>query len=412
MNAAGTIALDRQPAHAAAGRELEARVTKGRPLIMLGLLAGTWALARAVLWETPFPQMPTALEPMSAQIFAAEAATAEQAEPKEATEKVSAQASAMSSAPQLNPPAYWTIEAHSRSVDAPLLMLASSTEVRVQTAAPHQLMWMAAMAYMPVPRVDRGANVPPSNAHALTSQPKILAIARKADANRWSLDAWTFWRQGSGSPLVALGEAPSYGASQAGAVLRYELQPSNARRPRAYLRAYSSLEGRKEQEVAAGLSARLLPQLPLRLHAEARGLRSAAGAAGQSTGTASGRRLSTRAAAFVTTELPTARLPAGLTAEAYGQAGYVTGKNSTAFADGQAHILREIASFDLAKIEVGGAAFAGAQKGVHRVDIGPAMRVNLSLGETQARLSASYRAKVAGDAQPGSGVAVALSTRF
>ncbi|MEP1605831.1 MAG: hypothetical protein ABJJ48_05935, partial [Marinomonas sp.] len=313
MSSAATLTLDSQPAETEAARKPAARAARGRPLIMLGVLVGTWVLARVALWETPLPQVPRALGSMSAQIAAGDApATTEKmvdiantpdvglagdANTKAAADWFSQSYNVSAHAP-LSLPSAAPSTAPSASSFLPPASAAEMTGGDLQTAASHQLMFMAAMAYMPVPKAVRSAlaNSPASQAEPFTMAGK--AGARKPKHDRWSLDAWTFWRQGSASPLVALGQNPSYGASQAGAVLRYELQPSNARRPRAYVRGYSSLEGRTEQEVAAGLSARPLPKLPLRFHAEARALHSAGGT-------------SIRAAAFVTTEIPPVKLPAG-----------------------------------------------------------------------------------------------------
>jgi len=288
--------------------------------------------------------------------------------------------------------------------------LPQSEPVDLQTAASHQLVYLAAMAYMPVPKSVQDAFVKAQSASKsegveqenAAATPLLLPL--QWEANRWSLDTWAFWRQGSASPLVAVGRSPSYGASQAGAVLRYQLDPASPYRPDAYIRAYSSLEGRTEQELAAGFSVRPLTALPLRVHTEARAL--------QSQG-----RTSARMAGFVTTEIPPIKLPLETRAETYAQAGYVSGANSTAFADGQLHIMREVKDFDLAQansgtIKIGGAAFAGAQQGASRVDIGPTMRMEMTIGETPTRLSVDWRERVAGDAEPDSGLAVTLSTRF
>jgi hypothetical protein len=119
-----------------------------------------------------------------------------------------------------------------------------------------------------------------------------------------------------------------------------------------------------------------------------------------------------RPAAFVTSEFAAIALPAKLRAETYVQAGFVGGKGSTAFADGQVHILRDIEEFDLGRVSVGGAAWGGAQKGANRLDLGPSPRVDFELDQTLARLSLDYRERVAGNAEPLSGATLTISTRF
>ena len=84
---------------------------------------------------------------------------------------------------------------------------------------------------------------------------------------RWSGDGWLYWRGGSGRS-VAPGAA-SYGRSQGGAVLRYRLADGGAR-PEAFARVTHTLEGPREAELAAGISARPIVAVPLRFAAEAR----------------------------------------------------------------------------------------------------------------------------------------------
>jgi hypothetical protein len=64
------------------------------------------------------------------------------------------------------------------------------------------------------------------------------------------------------------------------------------------------------------------------------------------------------------------------------------------------------------RLSFGGAAWGGAQKDASRFDIGPTLRLDLSVGEVPARISVDWRERVAGDAAPESGVAATVSTRF
>lgn len=217
--------------------------------------------------------------------------------------------------------------------------------------------------------------------------------------NRWSLEAWAFLRDGSGSAAIAQGRVPSYGASQAAVVVGYRLAPGNPRDPRAYVRAYKALIDNGEKELAAGLSVRPLAALPMRMHAELRATRRAG-------------RVDTRPAAFVTSELAPLALPLHMRAEAYVQAGYVGGRNGTGFADGQLHVLRDVGQFDLGMVSLGAGAWGGAQEGAERVDIGPSLRFDVKLDKVPARLALDYRERVAGNADPASGLALTLSGRF
>jgi len=260
--------------------------------------------------------------------------------------------------------------------------------------AGHQVIWMAAMSRLPVPM-----SVQQSFARA------NLPVQEPSDAvsttDRWSADGWLYWRQNSSSALVSETRTSTYGASQLGAVLNYRLAPSASRDPRAYVRAYRALVDNGESELAAGLSARPFAKLPLRAHAELRATQRSNNAG-----------VELRPSGFVTTHLSPIDLPFRARAELYAQAGYVGGDEATAFADGQLHILRDIGQFDLAKVSFGAAAWAGAQKGAERVDLGPSIRVDMAIGSVPARLSVDYRERVAGSAQPDSGAAVTLSTSF
>lgn len=232
--------------------------------------------------------------------------------------------------------------------------------------------------------------------------PTEKAIAQPAD--RWSLDAWAFWRQGSNATAISQGRLPIYGASQAGANLQFRLAPDIAQDPRLYARAYRALVTKAESEIAAGASVMPLVAVPLRVQAEVRVTDSAF-------------RTEVRPAAFVVTEIAPQRLPAGVVAEVYGQGGYVGGGEATAFADGQLAVTRELVDLNLgrgksARLSVGAGAWGGVQKDAERVDLGPTMRLDMTIGSVPARLSVDWREQVTGDAAPGSGVAATLSTRF
>jgi len=55
----------------------------------------------------------------------------------------------------------------------------------------------------------------------------------------------------------------------------------------------------------------------------------------------------------------------------------------------------------------------GARRGrAAGLDVGPSASLDLKIGAALARVSMDYRLRVAGDAEPGSGVAITLSTGF
>jgi hypothetical protein len=204
-------------------------------------------------------------------------------------------------------------------------------------------------------------------------------------------------RRDRSTPLLS--GRPSYGRSQAGAVLRYSLAPASPLRPQTYLRANLALEGARDQEIAAGVSARPFGGVPLRLAVEAR--------LGE---TGSGMQL--RPAAFAVTEFPSFRLPLGARAEVYAQGGYVGGDYATAFADGQARVERPVVRIGQTELAAGAGVWGGAQQDTARLDIGPTAAITFRLGAGRGRVAADYRFRVAGDAEPSSGPALTVSAGF
>lgn len=188
-------------------------------------------------------------------------------------------------------------------------------------------------------------------------------------------------------------------------MIRYRLAPSSGHRPQAYVRASAALQRPRDAELAAGLSARPLPRLPLRLAAEIRAVDTQA-------------EVKIRPSAMAITEFPPIDLPAGLTAEAYAQGGYVGGEFATPFIDGQARVTREVARFGGAGatggalLAAGAGAWGGAQKDVQRLDIGPSASVSFNIGKVYSRVAVDYRFRVAGEARPRSGPALTLSAGF
>lgn len=250
----------------------------------------------------------------------------------------------------------------------------------------HQLLFLAAFSQMPLP-----AEVMP-----------LADSARRRSGDlgsRWSADGWLLLRRGGGAPaLSAIGG--SYGASQAGAVLRYRIDRASKHQLAAYLRTSAALAGLREREAAIGLSARPIASLPIAAMAEARVARTAATT-----------RL--RPAAGLVTQLAPVVLPLGFAAEAYGQAGWVGGAGATAFADGQLRIERRLAQVVGAELEAGAGTWGGAQKGVSRLDVGPTARVTLHPSRSSTlRLAADWRFRLAGNAAPQSGPAITLSAGF
>lgn len=365
---------------------------RGTPLAMMGLVLAAWIGGRALVWESPFPAPAT----MLGEAFAPFADAAPRAAP--ATGFVRATRAGVVPGTQPRRP-------RAGGSDGTIALLGSGAAgMDPALAFAHLTLRRAAL---------RSRLIPAPTLTALAAgrgdaDPLFLPATPPAEsgrrAGRWSLDAWGFLRQGSDAAPISQGRVPIYGASQVGAMLQYRLAPDSGRDPRLHARAYKALVRRGESELALGASARPLPRVPVRVFGE---MRLTDGAF----------RNEVRPSAYAVTELAPLDLPLGTRLETYAQAGWVGGTDATFFADGQAILTREIApvaraSDNALRLSLGAGAWGGAQESAHRVDVGPTMRLDVTLGEVPARLSLDWRERVEGDAGPDSGVAVTLSTRF
>lgn len=380
---------------------------RGTPLAMMGLVLAAWVGGRTVLWESPFPApaslIPAALGPLIAERGAQPAPSAPLA-PVLARTAVQAASAEMRAARVSG----------KRGSEGAFALSGGGFPAGMDPryAAAHAFLWRTALTTGFAPRPARMAGLPGTLADALPgtldggdAEPPFLAAPRAPQRlGRWSVDAWGFWRQGSDAAPISQGRVPIYGASQIGALLQYRLRPDSGRDPRLYARAYRALVRRGESELALGASARPLARVPLRVFAELR-----------VTDSFFGRQ--TRPSAFAVTEIAPLDLPLGTRLEAYAQGGWVGGADDTLFADGQASLTRDVEKVarltdNKLRVSLGAGAWGGAQEDAQRIDLGPTMRFDMTLGQVPARVSVDWRERVEGDAGPGSGAAVTLSTRF
>ncbi|SIN59476.1 hypothetical protein SAMN02745824_0006 [Parasphingorhabdus marina DSM 22363] len=225
-----------------------------------------------------------------------------------------------------------------------------------------------------------------------------------ASSRRFTGYAWILLRQGSSRSLSAVPVLPGglsggqYGASQAGIQFAYRITGDDQRHIAGTLRASTALENDGGEELAIGGRIRPIARVPLAIHAEQRfDLKSA-----DMRGTA----------IFLAGGTGPHPLPAGLAVESWGQGGYVFGHGETWFFDGSASLSREIARSKSAVLTIGPGLWAGGQKGATRVDAGPRASLLAPLGDGHARLDFDWRQRVAGNARPGSGLTLTLSTGF
>ncbi|MET0250549.1 MAG: hypothetical protein ABW203_00060 [Novosphingobium sp.] len=359
---------------------------RGQPLAMLVLILVGWSAMRAALWDDPFAGSPAIAQPAGPRRFATARFPAPMHDRSgKALPRRSGLIALFPGSTGRVPPRAIAAEP-GRGALAPLAPPATAPAA-LPLGWTERPMLPAALAQSPP---SPGAGAPPA--------PFAPAAAPGgSEPRRWSGDGWLLWRRGSSRSIAAAGLA-TYGGSQAGAVLRYALA-GGGHVPVAYLRLTSALAV-DESEAAAGLSARPLAALPVRLLAEGRVFRS-------------GGATRLRPAASLVSEVVPQKLPLGGEAELYAQAGYVGGREATPFIDAQLTADRSLLKAGRIDLRLGAGIWAGGQEGASRLDIGPRASVRLPLGPAAgSRLALDWRFRVAGDAVPASGPAVTLSAGF
>ncbi|MEO1046617.1 MAG: hypothetical protein AAFX04_14355 [Pseudomonadota bacterium] len=236
-----------------------------------------------------------------------------------------------------------------------------------------------------------------------------LSSASPGNVDRLSLDAWGFVRPGSAvSPIGGRGQ---YGGSQAGTVLRYRLGDGSASAPTLFARATRAFSGPSQAELAIGASIRPVKKLPLRVAAEQRLALDDSGFS--------------RPAFYAYTEMPRLALPQGVSLDSYGQAGAVGVADSAWFFDLQLVAQKQVARDKQRDLSLGVGLWSGGQGPIEsdddsglqidhvvRVDIGPGAAIGFSVAGQPASVALDWRQRVAGNADPGSGPALTVSTRF
>jgi hypothetical protein len=379
---------------------IEVRKTiPGQPLAALLLMLGGWIAVRCLLWDTAMlaPGLPG--EPAMAAPFAGPVALAS---PEKSLSGYAAPSYADVEAPISIPD--W-----SHAAPQGAYRFAIGQPPRRVVGRIRRPFALLPAGYVGTDFAELPLRAPPARTApaAAPFQPPSREVERR---QRWSVDSWVLLRGGAGSGL-SNGPVPStYGASQAGAVLRYRLFPESRHRPAAYFRTTSALTASSEREMALGIAARIVPSIPVVAQAEVR-----------ATSVPFGTLI--RPAIMAVSELPSFALPYKLRGEAYAQAGYVGGRYATGFADGQLRVDRQVGKLGRAEVRAGGGIWGGAQRGASRLDVGPGATIAMGLDGVKmgklkfdesaaARVGIDWRFRVAGDAAPASGPALTLSAGF
>lgn len=211
--------------------------------------------------------------------------------------------------------------------------------------------------------------------------------------HRWSAGAWMLWRGAARRDSVA--SVGQLGGSQAGVRLDFDLAPDRQTRVALYTRLTAALERPHAPEAAAGIAFQPSRTVPVSIGIERR--------------IALDDDARDAFAIVASGGVNPVALPGHFMLEGYAQAGVVGMRRKDGFADGKLSALRP---FGHPQISLGASLSGGAQPQVARLDIGPELRVRVPIGTRAARISAEWRERVAGNARPGSGLAVTLAADF
>ncbi|HYJ82568.1 MAG TPA: hypothetical protein VEW26_06975 [Allosphingosinicella sp.] len=336
-------------------------MSRSPPLRFLAIVLGGWAAVRTAIVAPPWstPPADAAAGPRPPRLARTARATS-------ASLPAGGSGAPISSAPERDFP---------RSAIPPHLHSGASPEAERLLPPPPDSRFEAATA---------STSSPPS-------LPGPLAAARgPAPPGRWSLSAWTFVRPGDSVPLAPAG---LLGGSQAGARLAYRLNRDRERPLALSLRLSGPLRRAAGSEVALGFDWRPSRRLPLHLLAERR--------------QALGREA--RSAFALTLYGGASDAPVGrFRLDAYAQAGVVGARSLDPFADGSARLSLPLSD----RLRVGAGAWAAAQPGLVRLDLGPQAALRLPVPGREITLAVDWRLRVAGNAEPGSGPALTLATDF
>ena len=221
--------------------------------------------------------------------------------------------------------------------------------------------------------------------------------------DRWSLSFAAYWRD-SKSASSAVGPGGSarlagfatLGGSQTS--LRLAYQSDRAARLRAYIRLTDTPGPRGQSDIAVGLAARPVRSLPVDVHLERRFAVDGGGRDATLIYAAGG--VDDRA------------LPHGFRLSAYAQAGAADYGPTAGFADAVVVVEREIANKHGVRLSLGQVMAASVQPGARRIDIGPRAALDFPHLGNGATIALDWRERVAGNAQPGSGIALTVAADF
>lgn len=233
----------------------------------------------------------------------------------------------------------------------------------------------------------------PAALHISPAQPHINRRSLRTDTY-----AYSFWRGGGGGRALAAGG--QYGGSQSGLIATFSLQNAETfDRPQMLallVRAAVAHNNADEREVAGGVRWRPLENLPVSITAERRFRHDRKDAS----------------AIYAAGGVSDVKLPLKFRLDSFAQGGVVSGKQAGPFFDAFVRADRNLVQTRVVQIHAGAGAWAGGQRNAARLDIGPSLRTEVTIRDTRFRINVDWRFRIAGDANPGNGPALTLSTGF
>jgi hypothetical protein len=227
--------------------------------------------------------------------------------------------------------------------------------------------------------------------------PALPSAVPPQSARRLRYYAYSFWRSGQpGTDQIA--PAAQYGGSQSGIIANYRLTDygGGGRGLSLLVRAAATPGKFSDEELAVGLRWQPFNALPMNVSAE--------------------RRIRTQSpdqfAVYAAGSAGNVPLILGLRARGFAQAGVIPARQPNIFFDAGMRAETKLVDSGKSAVSIGLGGWAGGQRGASRFDIGPTIRGDIGIGRTRLDISADWRFRVGGNARPGNGPAVTISTGY
>ena len=361
---------------------MSASLARAAPMRFLIGVAAAWTIVRGVAiagWAPP-PPVPVALAPPSSAM-----------QPRPATWRPFAEMHAVADnrlALAYAVPALLRRVGLVHTATAPDELWRSSTEPLRPTLADRymatQLLMLAAYGPASVRVYRRGSGI--VDAKAATGTAKR--------ASRFSGSAWAFLR--GGGRASALSPVGQIGGGQAGGRILYKID--KAERLAVTARVSRTIGGLHQTEAAVGLDWKPIDKLPVHLMLDRRIAIDKGGRNAWTLGAAGG--------------VDDVRIAPGWRLDAYAEVGVVGAKRRDLYADGAARIARAIDLGSGRSLAIGAGVWGAAQPGAARLDAGPSVVLRAPVAGRIMAVALDWRERVAGDAKPGSGIALTVATDF